>query len=92
MLVQLDESARLWNFECVSSTSNLFILSSFKNEVFVQFSILAREFCKKKKLYKEIVGFGFTPVFRKFWGKIISKNAKVYIKIRLFFFFNIVIF
>lgn len=47
---------------------------------------------KKKKLYKEIIGFGFTPVFRKFWGKIISKNEKVYIKIRLFFFFNIVIF
>lgn len=89
MLVQLDESARLWNFECVSSTSNLFILSSFKNEVFVQFSIVSwREnfVKKKKKLYKEIIGFGFTPVFRKFWGKIISKNAKVYIKIRLFFF------
>lgn len=51
MLVQLDESARLWNFECVSSTSNLFILSSFKNEVFVQFSIVSwrENFVKKKK-------------------------------------------
>lgn len=89
MLVQLDESARLWNFECVSSMSNLFILSSFKNEVFVQFSIVSwREnfVKKKKKIIQRNSWIRFHIVFRKFWGKIISKNAKVYIKIRLFFF------